>query len=496
VDAAGEQRSLPAASRLAWSTIGGSRLLAWGFPLLFAGVLLAAVAIRLALSLAYDPAVVTLADSIVYLDMAANDLFADPSRSVGYSLLLRGLHEIWADIDLLIAFQHLLGIATGLLLYASVRRLAAPRWAALAAAATVLLSVDQVFLEHALMPETAFTLALVGMLYAGVRALEEPRELRGPLTTRATWIAAAGALLGLSAWLRPVTAPLIPFLVLWLALALPGAGRARIANAAIGGAAAVAVLLGYFALHSAHTGYFGLSEATGWALYSRVAPFADCTRFEPPEGTEALCETTAEAERPGPDFYGWEAGSPARRLYGGQPAGNDELSAFARAAIANQPLSYAEDVARDFARYFVDVEAPAYSGAGYDLVEVDRRAPGFEEEIHAAINSYYADEPLAIRGGVEDLAAIQDVLRVRRAGLLAALVLALAGLALARGALRAGLVLLMGTALLSMLVPVATAIYSARYAIPVTGPLVAAAAIGFWLILNRARAVWAGRQAA
>ncbi len=39
-----------------------------------------------------------------------------------------------------------------------------------------------------------------------------------------------------------------------------------------------------------------------------------------------------------------------------------------------------------------------------------------------------------------------------------------------------------------MLVPVATAIYSARYAIPVSGPLVAAGAIGAWLVGVRALA--------
>jgi hypothetical protein len=440
--------------------------------------------------------VINLADSLVYVDMAQNELFSDPSRFVGYSLLLRGLHGVWADVDLAIAFQHLLGIATGLLLYGIVRRAGAPWWAAAIAAAAVLLSIDQIFLEHALMPETAFTLSLVGALYCCVRALERPRLLGGELTTRTAWVLAAGITFGASAWLRPVTAPLIPLLAIWLVLAVPGSWPVRLWRAAAGTAAAIAVVLGYFALHSDYTGDFSLSSASGWALYSRAAPFADCSEFEPPEGTDRLCESTPPEQRPGPDFYGWEGGSPAVRLFGGPPRGDEKLGEFARAAILNQPLEYVEDVLRDSARYFLYLDAPPYAGVGYELVEVERRAPGLEEEVVGAINSYYADEELAIRGGVDVLGALQDVLRARNTLLLIALVFAIAGLFLARGPLRQIQILLLGATLGVLLVPVATAIYSARYAIPVTGELAGAAAIGFWLVAARARELAAARRAA
>jgi hypothetical protein len=455
----------------------------WGLGAL----VIAALGLRIAFWAVYVPPVLNLADSYVYLDMAANELFSDPSRAVGYSVLLRGLHWLWADVDLLLFVQHLMGIGTGLLLYATVRRIGAPVWVGLVSAAAVLLSLDQIFLEHALMPETAFTLALAGMLYAAVRALEEPRAWAGPLTTRAAWAVAAGALLGASAWLRPVTVPLAPFLGLWLLLAIGGPWKLRLAHAAAAVAVTGVVVLGYFALNSSYTGFFGFSQASGWGFYSRSAPFADCSKFDPPAGTEALCETTPAEQRWGPDFYGWESGSPARELYGGQPNGDDELSAFAREAILSQPFSYAEDVIRDFARYFVPLDAPPFSGTGYEVVDIDRRAPGFEEGILAGIDDYYADEPLAIHGGVAELSSLQDYFSVRSKLLLVALVLAVAGLVLARGKVLAGLVLLLGTSLLAMLVPVATAIYSARYAIPVSGPLIAAGAIGAWLIATRGR---------
>lgn len=453
-------------------------------PIALAVAVLAGIALRIVMSAVYEPAILNLADSYVYLDMAANDLFSDPSRAIGYSIFLRGLHGVWADVDLVLFAQHLMGIATGLLLYATVRRIGAPVWAGVITAAAVMLSLDQIFLEHALMPETAFTLAISGVLYACVRALSEPAPLSGPLTTRMAWVIAAGALLGVSAWLRPVTVPLAPFLAVWLFFALSGAWRARLLAAVAAAATAGVVVLGYFALNESETGYFGFSQSSGWGLYSRTAPFAECTRFDPPAGTESLCETTPVDSRPGPDFYGWEAGSPARQLFGEQPNGDEQLSDFAREVITHQPLSYAEDVARDFARYFVTVDGPDFGGAGYEVVDVDRRALGFEEGIHAGITDYYADEPLSIKGGVTTLGDLQNVLSVRATLLLAALLLAIAGLVLGRGRVRAGVALLLGASLLAMLVPVVTAIYSARYAIPVSGPLVGAGAIGAWLIAS------------
>ena len=83
-----------------------------------------------------------------------------------------------SQLEFTIALQHLLGIATGLILYAAVRRLGAPVWAGVLAAAAVLLSLDQIFLEHAVMNETVFTFLFALALYAAVRALD-PRAPAG-----------------------------------------------------------------------------------------------------------------------------------------------------------------------------------------------------------------------------------------------------------------------------------------------------------------------------
>jgi hypothetical protein len=477
-----------AASPAARGVGARARELAAAVPLALVVLLVFGVALRLALWLAYSPAVINLADAGSYVGLAGGELFGEATRTVGYPIFLRAAHAITDQIEFTIAVQHLIGIATALVLYAAVRRLGGPIWAAAAGAAAILLSLDQIFLEHAVMNETLFTFLFVVALYAAIRGLDDPRPIAGPFDTRHAWIASAATAIALAGWVRAVAVPVIALFVLWFAFALPGSWRARLANAALSAVAAAAVLLVYFAMHASATGYFGLSEASGWALYSRVAPFADCTRFDPPEGTRALCERTPVDARPGADFYGHEPGSPARRLYGEPPAGDEQLGAFARRALLAQPLSYAADLGRDLVRYFHPSFQPQdFSGVGLEVIDVNRRAPGTEEGLAAAMNGYYDDDVYEIDADVETIADLQDVLRVHPKLLLASVLLGAAGIALARARLRWGLVLLLGTALGVMVIAPATAIWSARYAVPVSGPIVAAAAIGLWLILARVR---------
>jgi 4-amino-4-deoxy-L-arabinose transferase-like glycosyltransferase len=460
--------------------------LARRIPLLLALLLGLAIALRAAVWLAYSPAIMTNSDTPAYLHMAGGEMFSDGVRTAGYSMLLRATHWVWSDMELVVFLQHVLGIATALLLYAAVRRIGAPVWVSAAAAAAVLLSLDQVALEHTLVSEPLFTFLFVAALYASVRTLDEPRRLRGPLTDRHAWIVTAGALLGLAAWTRAVAAPLVPFLALWILLAIPGAWRERLARAGLVAAAAAAVLLTYFSLNAASTGHFGLARATGWALYARTAEFADCTEFAPPDGTRPLCQSTDPDVRPGPDFYTWQADSPAQRHFGYPPAGNDQLAAFGREAILHQPVSYARVALQDLARYFVpdiNSERP-FGGPSYVQLDVDFRNLPVEESIHGQLNGYYHDEPLVVSGAIDTLGEIQRELRVHPFLMIFAVALAATGIWLSRGRVRAGLVLLLGAALLLLIIPSAIGTYNARYAIPMGGPLIAAGAIGLWLLVQ------------
>jgi hypothetical protein len=456
-------------------------------PLAVAIVVGGAVVLRVAMLLVYQPAVMNNPDTLPYVDMAANELFSDPARPAGYSIFLRGVHAVSADLEVTIVLQHILGLVAALLLYATVRRIGAPLWAALVAAASVLLCVDQILLEHTVIAESLFVTLLAGALYASVRALDDPRPLLRGLTTQHAWIAAAGVTLGLATWVRGVGMPLIPFLALWVALALPGPWLARVGRGALAGGTAVAVVLVYFALHSSANGHFGLTEANGWALYGRVGQFANCDEFDPPEGTAALCENTPTATRPGPDFYTWDSRSPAQQLFGYPAAEDEKLGAFAREAILNQPFSYAFAVFNDTAEFFAPGfhdERP-FAGSRYEWYDVQRRDPAVESQVESSLAAYYPGETLTVRGGVSRLSDLQQVLRVHPILMLQAMILAAFGIWFARGRVRAGLVLLLGAGLLLLVVSAAVVGYNARYAIPAGGPLTAAGAVGLWVIVRR-----------
>ena len=101
-------------------------------------------------------------------------------------------------------------------------------------------------------------------------------------------------------------------------------------------------------------GYAGFNDLAGFNAYGRVAQFADCEQFTPPEGTERLCETTPAADRQGPFFYQFSPESPKNRLgLANDPESAEVLGRWARAALLAQPLDYAKAVSKDLARYAV-----------------------------------------------------------------------------------------------------------------------------------------------
>jgi hypothetical protein len=456
-------------------------------PIALAILVAAGVVLRVAMEATVHPVIMS-PDTITYLGMATYDLYVDPARPAGYSMFLIALHEVSANIDFTTWVQHLIGIITGLIMYATVRRVGAPRWAAVVAAAPVLLGVDQIIHEQALLSEVLFVFLIAAALYAAVRALEEPRPLLGVTTTRVAWIIGAGVIFGLSVWVRGVSAPIVPFFALWFLLAIPGTWWRRIGHAALAGGAAVAIVLVYFQLHYLALGYFGLVKGSGWGIYARTAPFADCTQFEPPEGTRRLCETTPPEERPGPDTYAWVKG-PARKAFGGPPEANDKVAAFGWAVVRGQPLDYLDVVFGDTVKYF-GFNRTEHDFGGSQMVWL----PYDTRSIMPWINDYYHDEQHSIGGSVGTLEDVQDVVRVHPLILFFSLLAGIAGVVLGRGRVRWALVLFLVVGFLLVLIPPATAVYNFRYALPANGPLVAAGAIGLWLILERIGAWRNGRR--
>jgi hypothetical protein len=200
-------------------------------------LLLAGLAARVWLMADYRPAYLSSNDSARFVHFAHIDdgMYEDTFGPTGYAAFLKALRALWDQLEFTVAVQHLLGVVAAVLLYAAVRRLGAPVWAACVPAGVVLLSGDQLYMEHALLSEAPFLPLLAGGLYAAVRALEDERRLR--------WIALAAALLAAPALFRNVGMILPPVLVMWALVAMPR-GR-RLASAGVAAAAAAAVLGAY-----------------------------------------------------------------------------------------------------------------------------------------------------------------------------------------------------------------------------------------------------------
>ena len=179
-----------------------------------------------------------------------------------------------------------------------------------------------------------------------------------------------------------------------------------------------AVVGTYIVLQGVMTGFWGVLPGAGWALYTRVAPIADCRDFHPPTNTAFLCETTPTRGRPGPAYYQYVAG-PAIQHFGNpfqtNARGSGTLGGFARAVILAEPLAYLREVGRDMVRYIspsAGLDRP-YSGPGEDELDLTRRDTTVEQATVQTARAVGFDAgSVKLGGGVQLVAEFQPMLRV------------------------------------------------------------------------------------
>jgi 4-amino-4-deoxy-L-arabinose transferase-like glycosyltransferase len=442
-------------------------------------VLAAGVALRAVLLAGYTPAFLSYPDTWGYAKAAAGPLFLpDWIRPAGYPAMLAGLHALWGSLTFAIVAQHVMGLATAVLAYATVLRARAPRWAALIPAAVIALTLDAIYYEHTLLSETPFTLLVTGALYCGVRALEPAGH--------AGWALAAGVLLGLATTFRGVALFALPVFVVVLLLR-DGGWRRRLAIAGATGAAALVVLVGYAALQDSQNGHFGLTQGSGWSTYARAAPFADCRIFTPPAGTAQLCDPRDARTRPGPDWYAWSPDSPGQRLYGGPPNQSALVGSFGRAAIEAQPKAYVSAVLTDLWRYVSASAGPdrISNGDPPGALDLDRRSPAFETQNLTEVEPLYGRVRIHVAASVGTLTDVQRVVRVHGFLVLLAVLLSIAGAVLARRRERAVILLFTGTAIVPIVLATATTVYNWRYLVPLLPALATAGALGAHAVAAR-----------
>jgi hypothetical protein len=452
-------------------------------PYLVAGAVIlgAAVLLRAYFTWRWHPALVNYSDTGIYIQDAYEGGFADPLRVVGYGIFLIPLHWITPHMLPVIVLQHAMGIATALLLFLTLRLFGAPRWAGLVAMAAVALGGTQIFLEHAMLSESLFTFLLALALYAAGR---------DALDGSPWWTVAAGACVGLSATVRGVGTALVVVLPLWLLFASGRVSRGAAVRAGVALVASLAVIGGYIGWRHAETGLSGLTTNGDWNLYGRVAPFADCTRFTPPDATRRLCDPIPPDRRQGRnvEWYIYRPESPAQRLFGPpylvseDPDANSKLRSFSLAAIRAQPADYLDAVADDLLR-IVDPDHPSDGDLSYDgLIAYLIEGPegnGRNEFVESWRQLYYPADEYHWNG----ISLLQDYERLTRVqGVLMAIALLLAGAApwiTPRRARRLA-ALLSASAFVLLVYPIAAHAYDARFVVPALGPLLGAAALGGW----------------
>ncbi|HVR04739.1 MAG TPA: phospholipid carrier-dependent glycosyltransferase, partial [Solirubrobacteraceae bacterium] len=439
------------------------------------------------------PALIGFPDSAIYIEDALQGIFNNPLRVGGYSEFLRLMHGIRPHLSFVIFVQHLMGLASGLLLYGALRRLGFSGWVALVPAAVVMLGGSEIFIEHAPLTEALFIFLVDLSLYALARVWTGRRAWG--------WALLAGLALGAAVDVRSAGLLLLPVLVLAAALFAPErAWRWRTACGALILIASLLPIEGYLKAHKEAQGYGGFTGAGYFDLYARVAPFAECSKFHPPAGTAKLCIHIPRSQRPGHDIWEFTGVSPAVQAYGEpditvpKPDENSQLRAFAEAAILAQPLTYLEYVGRDLIR-IVDPSFPSspygstspaaggYGGGAQHLMDYYFDTSNLIG-IDPILAAYYPGDG-TIHENLDFLLSYERDTRIEGPFMALLLILALLAPILTRGRERRAALLFLLVTVVLLAGPIFTSEYDYRFTIPAFGPLAATAAIGGWAVARR-----------
>jgi hypothetical protein len=455
-------------------------------------LLAAGLALRVTAGLAYRPA-------IFYIDTPRYLLNAVPGMDPdGYGAVLKGILAV-GNLDMVVAVQHLLGLAIAVVLYVLLLRRGVWRWLAALAIAPVLLDAYQVQIEQTLMPDLWFEALIV----SGLAIL-----LWRPGTG---WrrVLAAGLVLGTSATIAQVgEALLLPAVIFVLAAA--GPWRRAIGQAAALCAAFAVPILAYMTGSSLTGGGFFLSHAGATSLYGRAAAAADCATLRLPRAEVAMCPTPAQQAH-GPDWLEYNGQSPLRAYYPhgvATPHTNSDITDFNHRVLTEQPLRLLSAYLADVGKVFAPARGQSGNVTPLSRWQFQLRYPYFppwtsRTVVHDAIARFGGGEPAVWHPGAAFLRSYQLDGGYTPGPLLAACVLAgLAGslLAFRRRAAAAvrqpalACLLLFGSAAFVLAVSDLFE-FSWRYQLPALVTLVPAGALGIAAIAAARRARAAAQAA-
>jgi hypothetical protein len=269
-------------------------------------------------------------DSNSYIASATTGTLS-PIRVQGYALFLAPFLHV-GGAPVLIPLQHLLGLGTVVVLYALLVRRGINQLIAALAVAPAALDLYVVDIEHMIMSETLFHLALAGA-FAFLLWQDRPGIKA---------MGACGLLLGYAAIVRSVALPFFLLVILYMLVRRFGLYR----SAAFLAAWAV-VICTYLAVYDIQYGRVAFTSYGGRFLYAKVAPYADCSRLsDVPSDERDLCPI---GRRLSSNSYLWTKDSP---LYGLPLSADSRIGDFARRVVRDDPIRYAKIVVRQTLHYF------------------------------------------------------------------------------------------------------------------------------------------------
>jgi hypothetical protein len=365
------------------------RLAAWRGVLrrhwLASVLLTAGLAVRVLAQFAYRPALFYI-DSVKYLYNSAGN---DPE---GYKLPLRGILLV-ANLNTVVAVQHLLGLAIALVIYVVLLRRGVSRWLAALAMAPVLLDAYQLQNEQAIMPGTWFE----ALTLAGIAIL-----LWQPAVT---WRRAvvAGIVLGTSATVAQVGEALIPAAALFVLAAGSASWRHAIVKAAALCAACALPILAYCTgSYLLGQGFF-LSHQGVTSVYGRMASAVDCATIKLPADERGLCPDPAQQAR-GDDWLEYGTHAPVQYYYDHLPRAevNSLVTSFNHAVLRQQPARVLDAYVRDVLKVYAVVRVTAPGDAPIGRWQFQTKFPYFSSHatpaiVMAAVDRFGGGQPAVWR---------------------------------------------------------------------------------------------------
>jgi hypothetical protein len=364
--------------RAAWVVAAGAAARRhWpAIALLAAGLVLRALAL-----LAYRPA-------LFYIDTPRYLLGEAPGMDpLGYGGVLRGILAV-GNFDLVVAIQHVLGMAMAAVIYLLLIRRGTGRWLAALAIAPVLLDAYQVQIEQVLMPDVW----LEALIVAGLAVLLWRPDV--------SWrrVLAAGFLLGASATIAQIGEALLLPAVIYL-LVLGGGWRLAIGRAVALCAAFVVPILAYMTGNYLIAGNLFLSHTGVTSFYGRTAAAADCATLRLPAVERGMCPTRRQQAH-GPDWLEYNRGSPIRPYYDKQPRPRTDaqITDFNHRVLSQQPLRVIAAYGTDVAKLFTVNHTTGAGDTPVDRWQFQTRYPYFPpwtaaSKIDRAIATYGGGKP-------------------------------------------------------------------------------------------------------